>query len=354
MSRNLKLAIAIGLLLIAFGMLLPEPEMRGSNATPPARSSDEIPAGMRPGDGDDRVEDALGPRSRLAAETIEGTTAVPKRVPLELTFVLKESREPAQGAHVGLWRSATGEGAAYRPAKRLRPDQAADDEGRARFDAPTGVEIEIVGRTADGGELARRRLGVLRSAPKDRIVIALDPPPAPLEIIVRDDQAAPVPGASIRLAETERQPAVEFPANTKLVLRTDGRGRGTLGGEVRAAGWIVIDAAGFGPYAVPQKDFDGLASLAVTLEPDAELELTVRGPDGEPLKEALVEVEFRLSGFRAKSVAKTNKRGSATLSDVPARTKLFPTVIPEGELARRFDPFEVEPGETKSVALDVQ
>lgn len=355
-STNLKFAIAVGLLLIAFGMLMPGPEVEDQEHH--LRGRADVRAGAVASD-ETRAERANGAQRtgpRRAARGEPSRPADSSAVPLRLRFVSKATGEPASGARVGLWRSAIGQGPAYRPAKRVTSDKAADDEGRARFEAPLGIPLEVVAKTADGGKIERVVLGALERAPKETLVVELEPPPRPLKIVVRDDQGAPVPGASIWLVRASggRPPAAEFPTGGTLVARTDGRGNGTLEGEVREAAWILVDAAGFGPRAVPKKEFRALEELALTVVPDADVEVELRGLKSKPIDGAKLELEFSLSGYRAMRTKSLNPRGKCTLTGIPAGVRLRPVLLVDGALAGRFATFEVEPGETRELVLEIE
>lgn len=282
----------------------------------------------------DAADDRSGSTGPARARSTTASAA-PHRGEIEIEVVASNARDggPAAGARLTLWRRATGEGAAYRSAKRLTlAPITADANGRARVTAPLDAPLRIAARTADGGPPFALDLGPFRPGQRSPVVaeVDLDPAPRPLEVTALGADGAPLPGARVHLVPADTPRWSEFPGTGALASRTDGAGRCTLDGTVRAARWVAVEAAGHAPAVVPVADLERSTRHAFELGPEARAEVFVRseGEGGGPVRGARVEMRFELAGLAAmrSDPDRTGARGRARIRHLPAGVELVPVV----------------------------
>ena len=347
-----------GVLLIALGLFL----SRGDSV---ATSSEVIgpagdPLGLSfPEPRGDRLSQpkrAGQPASSLTSVAGQGqdlANTTPATVVVELFYAADNA--PAAGAQVSVWREQTGEGAAFRPARRISQTQT-DGEGIATLTAGPHQLLEVYAQAAGAGPIARLRLGSLKPEETKSVRIKVERPPAPMDLTVRDHGSGePVAGAAIRIVMDGQVNLglEEFPGTAKLVQRTDGDGLAALEGPVRNGKWLLVDAAGYSPTAMNLRMLDGIGAPEVLLVPAARIEVLVLDGAGEPLKEIEVQLVAQLGGFRSTFTAVTNQRGEASLPRVPADVPLVPHVGPVGEVPTLFNAITLTPGEEHALELSL-
>ncbi len=277
----------------------------------------------------------------------------PASVVVELIYA--SDRTPAAGAKVSLWREQTGEGAAFRPARRLSQVQSSA-EGKASLTAAPHQAVEVYAEAAGAGPIARLRLGALEPDEMRTVRLEVERPPAPMNLKVRDlDSGEPVSGAAIRIVTTGQHNLglEEFPGTAKLVKRTDGDGHAALPGPVRNGTWLLVDAAGYSPTAVDLRRLDGIDAPEVALPRAAKVAALVANDGGEALRNISIELVADIGGFRCSFTAVTNRRGEATFPRLPAAIPLVPHVGPVDELPSLFDAIQLEPGEKRELRLSL-
>ena len=353
-----------GVLLIAAGLFL--------GGEDPAESlpetigpGDAAPTGSAVGGAEERLSQPK--RSLKAAPSQDSAPAPgarlnpaemgPTSVVVQLAF--KGEDTPAAGAQISLWREPTGEGAAFRPARRLAQVEA-DSQGLASLSAVPAVPLEIYAQAPGAGPLARQRIGTLEPEETRTVRLELERPPAPMDLsVIASDSGEPVPGAAIRVVMTDQANLgiEEFPGSTKLVQRTDGAGSASLPGPVRRGTWLIVDAAGFSPKAIDLRSLDGLASPEVILERAGKVEATVVDGAGKPLADIEVQLFARMGksvgGLQTTFTAVTNRQGAANFPRLPVGTPLVPHVGPVGEIPTLFDAFALKPGEVHRLEVEL-
>lgn len=344
MSRMHALVTALGVLLVLWGLLAkgwPFEIAEGPGAERAAVLANEPPA-------DEGFDGALGrtdasrETSRGGAESDGGSAS-----PIEVAFrvVHLEDGTPAPEALVELWRVATGQGVTYRPSRRLvmASELALGRDGHGVLEVPPDVGVELVARAVQRGEPTVIPLGVLRRSP-DPLVVIVERPPEPVDLVVVDAGGAAVPGANCALGVAGERAA--FPG--RVLIRTDGKGRATLPGAARKVGHLLVDAPGYGPAAVRSETLaDVTGAHRIELAPAAILEVTV--PDaGDGLH---VEVDFTLEGFPARRTALVDRRGRAVVRGLPPRIPLVARVVTASGYVGDVPAFELAPEETRALSI---
>lgn len=338
------LVLIAGTVSISVGLLFPWGNPDGARAAePPADAPSGAPSDAPSGApaGAPPAAPGRGPLS-IVPRTVER---------IEIEVLASNAREggPASGAKLALWRRASGEGPTYRSGERLTPTPIlADANGRAVVKAPAGVPLRLVARTADGGPPTALDLGPLRPGERSplRAEIDLQPAPEPLEVLALDAAGSPLPGARLHLVGDETPRWSEFPGTNTIASRTDGAGRCTLDGRVRAARWVVVEAAGHAPAVLRVRDIERVTRHTFRLGPEVRAEVFVRTEgDGAPVEGARVELRFELEGLAAaRSAAReTQTRGGARIRHLPAGVELVPVVTLESGAVERFAPVTLTP-----------
>lgn len=185
------------------------------------------------------------------------------------------------------------------------------------------------------------------------VAIEVERLPAPLRLVFRDPGGKAVPGVSARSAPRGQGPTAEFPGGTQLLKRSGPDGSVELEGEIRRSGWIVIDAATYGPVALPLDSLEGQTQSTLTLHPAGELELEVTSAEG-PLNRAIVTVSFELGGFRAQRTATTGRMGQARIEALPHDVRLDLEIEPRGaESTHQESIAGLVEGESRRVGISV-
>ena len=278
-----------------------------------------------------------------------GAFAEPVTVTVLLTY--RNGGMPVANAQVSLWREQTGEGAAFRPARRHAQTRS-DVEGSAQLTAPPNEALEVYAMAPGNGPLARLRLGSLTPGQTRSVRLQLERPPEPLNLTVLDQKTGePVSGAALRVTMTSQQNlgVEEFPGTAKLVQRTDGDGRAVLPGPTRKGLWILVDAAGYSPTAIDLRQLEGIRASEVQLKRAAKVTALVVNGAGQALADIQIQCIGQLGRFRTTFTAVTNSRGEATLARVPAGIPLVPHVGPVDDVPALFDALTLEPGEARKL-----
>ena len=289
----------------------------------------------------------------------------PASVRVQLAYA--GDRQPAAGAKVSVWREQTGEGASFRPARRIAQAET-DAEGVASLTAGSHQLLELYAQAPGAGPLARLQLGSLEPGEVRPVRMEVERPPAPMDLTVRDDATnTPVSGAAIRIVMSgqENLGEEEFPGTAKLVQRTDGNGLASLEGPVRNGKWLLVDAAGYSPTAIDLRMLDGIGAPEVLLVGAAKIDALVVDTAGEPRANIEVQLVAQLGnqpgsqrgtqggGFRSTFTAVTNSRGEATFIRVPAGIPLVPHVGPVDEVPSLLDAITLVPGEERKLEISL-
>ncbi len=344
-----------GALLIAFGLRMGQGGSAAPAAAPIAPSGE--PLGLSfPEPKVDRLSTPKGePAKSLpqAASNPESPPAKLEPVTVLVQLNYRSDQAAAADANVSLWREETGEGAAYRPARRLSQVQS-NAEGAATLTAAPNQALEVYAKAAGNGPMARQRLGPLESGEVRAVRLEVERPPAPMDLEVRDAASGePVAGAALRIAMISQQNLglEEFPGTAKLMKRTDGQGRALLPGPARNGKWLLVDAAGYSPTAVDLRMLDGIGSPEVALHQAARVNALVTNGAGEVQRDISVQFVAQLGNFRCTFTAVTNGRGEATFPRLPASIPLVPHAGPIDDVPALFDAVQLEPGEERQLAL---
>ncbi|MEM8711465.1 MAG: carboxypeptidase-like regulatory domain-containing protein [Planctomycetota bacterium] len=369
-SRISMLAcLAIGLLLIAYGLLQSGAGGRTDGSSGPGRVTVDGPED-RPA----RLSD-VGEHGSRAASDLVTPGALPPASPkdasetsVEVSVTFLRDGSPAPEARIGLWRVSTGEGPSYRPARKLT-ELFTDDSGQVLFSAPQGVPLEIYGRALVtrandtpqpqlgkivSGPVAKQPISPLSSGEHRRVNLVVERPPDPLQFVVLDRESSePVSGAAIRsitLAGQNRG-LEDFPGTTQLEGRTDGKGISSLRGPVRKLRWLIVDAAGYAPQALRPSSFDGVASAEIRMSAAGRVEMVVLGQDGQPASGITVRLIASLGEFRTSYTGATDPRGEVSFRGLPVGLPLVTEAeTPEGDV-QPFSALTLEPGEERGVRI---
>ncbi len=229
----------------------------------------------------------------------------------------------------------------------------------------TGVSLELVAEAHGAGPTLRTPLEVLRPGESKTIEIRVERPPAPMRFALRSSAGAPLVGASIWGVKDPRPAPSPFPGErSDLLRRTNREGIADLTRTARTYSWILVDAAGFVPFAVsaktlrrslrPLEDPDRREQFDVTLTRAGTLVVSVTTADGAGARQAEVRVMFSLDGLPVTTVHWTDRRGEAVVRDVPANLPLAIEVTARSTTDPAFRRVvEVGAGERKTFAVQL-